>query len=204
MSGDRLAMRQKTLIYVCLTVGIVVVGAYVWKLTVRNLYESAPFKVEKSDGNFEIRQYPELMTVSTEMSDGRGNDGSFMRLFRYIDGKNEDERKIAMTTPVFMERKRDENNGQMAFVLPKKMAQGEIPTPIDEKLQIRKRAAGRFAVLKFSGRMTADSVADATRKLRDWIKSQRLTGDEQVVTAGYDPPWTPGPFRRNEVLIRLK
>jgi hypothetical protein len=25
-----------------------------------------------------------------------------------------------------------------------------------------------------------------------------------VETAGYDPPFTPGPLRRNEVLIRLK
>ncbi|MFM7516668.1 MAG: heme-binding protein, partial [Pirellula sp.] len=25
-----------------------------------------------------------------------------------------------------------------------------------------------------------------------------------VETAGYDPPFTPGPLRRNEVLIRIK
>ena len=28
-------------------------------------------------------------------------------------------------------------------------------------------------------------------------------GGDTIEFAGYDPPWTPGPLRRNEILIRL-
>jgi len=41
------------------------------------------------------------------------------------------------------------------------------------------------------------------------MESKGLVADDApdtsgVETAGYDPPFTPGPLRRNEVLIRLK
>jgi hypothetical protein len=36
------------------------------------------------------------------------------------------------------------------------------------------------------------------------MNDKGLTGDGDAEFAGYDPPWTPGPFRRNEILIRLK
>jgi hypothetical protein len=35
------------------------------------------------------------------------------------------------------------------------------------------------------------------------MEGSGLTADVDAETAGYDPPWTPGPFRRNEVLIRI-
>ena len=36
------------------------------------------------------------------------------------------------------------------------------------------------------------------------MEDNGLIGHDDAEFAGYDPPWTPGPFRRNEVLIRLK
>jgi len=35
------------------------------------------------------------------------------------------------------------------------------------------------------------------------MKSQGFEGEPQAEAAGYDPPFTPGPLRRNEILIRL-
>jgi len=35
------------------------------------------------------------------------------------------------------------------------------------------------------------------------MSEQGLVADGDAEVAGYDPPWTPGPFRRNEVLIRI-
>jgi hypothetical protein len=39
--------------------------------------------------------------------------------------------------------------------------------------------------------------------LRKWMIERGLSGSKAVESAGYDPPWTPGPLRRNEILIRL-
>jgi hypothetical protein len=57
--------------------------------------------------------------------------------------------------------------------------------------------------------MSTKAAKEAEAKLRSWMESKGLVADvaqdtSGVETAGYDPPFTPGPLRRNEVLIRLK
>ncbi len=92
----------------------------------------------------------------------------------------------------------------MGFVIPKTIAEQGVPEPSNDKVQIRKRAGGRFAVIRFAGRMNSESVAKNEGKLRSWMKTRGLIGDGDAEIAGYDPPWTPGLLRRNEVLIRLR
>ena len=190
-------------LFVACTVGAL---AYLgWKLTARSAYESAEYTLLDSDSPFETRRYPDLLMATTNMKfESQGGDGSFTRLFQYIRGANDDEQKVAMTTPVFMEPEVDDHQGQMGFVIPKKVAEQDVPKPTSENVQIRKRAGGRFAVMRFSGRMNRESLAKAEEQLRQWMTKKDLVGDRDAEFAGYDPPWTPGPLRRNEVLIRLK
>jgi len=189
--------------YLAVAVVLVGIGLFTWKLT-RAGYESAEYTVLEADGSFEIRQYPDLMLASTGMRlQSQGGDGSFMRLFGYISGGNETEEKVAMTTPVFMEGNRDESNGQMAFVIPQNVVSAGVPDPTAADVQIREREGGRFAVIRFSGKINAETSAAAEKSLRKWIEQKGLTGEDAMETAGYDPPFTPGLLRRNEVLIRL-
>lgn len=173
-----------------------------WKLTARGAYESADYQVVKSDGPFEIREYPQLKVVSTAMDfESQGDDGSFMRLFEYISGENDSKTKVAMTTPVFMD---PSQSGQMSFVLPKDVAQSDVPQPRSDQVKIAERQAGRFAVYRFDGRLNRKTMEASSQRLRDWLQKEGLTPDGEMETAGYDPPWTPGPLRRNEVLIRIR
>ena len=191
---------------VYLLLAVVVLGAIFvgWKLTSRNGYESAEYSVLESDGDIQLRSYPELMLATTSMGTRiQGDDGSFGRLFQYISGGNEDEQKVSMTTPVFMEPESDQQDGQMSFVIPKTVADANIPEPTSGQVQITKRPAGKFAVIKFSGRMNPDIRNDQQSKLENWIKTNGYTAIGAAEIAGYDPPWTPGPFRRNEILIRV-
>lgn len=207
-------MNKKRMIYFSLSVAVVAVLYFGWKLTARGAYESAEYTVLESDGSFEIREYPTLMMVTTDMQfEPQGNDGSFRRLFGYISGANDAEQKVAMTTPVFMQPNAAQPNvepnagqpmGQMGFVIPRKVVEEQIPEPSLNSVQIRERVGGRFAVVRFKGRLNSDTFARAEARLRSWLKSQGLRGVAEVESAGYDPPWTPGPLRRNEVLIRLQ
>jgi len=192
--------------YVTLVVVLVVCGSFAWNLTARGAYESAEYAIVESDGQFEIREYPDLMLASTSMrTASQGNDGSFMRLFQYISGKNETDQKVAMTTPVFMaETESDASKARMGFVIPKEVAVRGAPKPASGDVEIRKREGGKFAVIRFSGRMEKKDIDEAEAKLRTWIQTKGLVGESEKESAGYDPPWTPGPLRRNEVLIRLK
>ena len=198
-------MNRKRIIYASIVIVVAALSYFGWKLTARGAYESAEYSVVQSDGPFEVREYEDLMMATTNMKlESQGDDGSFMRLFQYISGANSDEQKVAMTTPVFMEAEAYEAQGEMGFVIPKEVANQHIPEPSNDNVQIRKRDGGRFAVIRFAGRMNSESVREAEERLYKWMEDQKLIRAGDPEFAGYDPPWTPGPLRRNEILIRLK
>ena len=171
--------------------------------TSRSGYESAPYQVVRTDGNFELRDYPALTVVETPMAQrGNGADGSFMRLFRFISGGNEAKQKIAMTTPVFMSD--SESNTMMAFVLPTKMKSSEAPKPTDAAVQVRELPAGRFAVLRFKGGRNAKNEVQSLARLQEWLAKENLRCAGSPVYGYFDPPWTPGFLRRNEVMLLIK
>ncbi len=203
-------MKQKRMVYFLTIAVLVLIGVFAWNKTTRAGYESAEYKVIESDGNFEVREYPDLMLVATTTKiNAQGRDGSFMKLFRYISGANESEQKISMTTPVFMENDKANSEVQMGFVMPKEVAVQGVPSPTGPDVNVRKRPAGRFAVLRFSGRLDEKLAKESEVKLRAWMETKGLVADAAATTGGvesasYDPPFTPGPMRRNEALIRLK
>jgi DNA gyrase inhibitor GyrI len=165
---------------------------------VRSGYSSAPYQVVRSAGKFELRDYPALVVVETPM---RGADDSFRRLFRYIGGQNAALEKISMTTPVFMAG--ETTNATMAFVLPPKMSLDRAPQPAGKDLRVREIAAGRFAVLRFSGRRNAVNETNALSKLEAWLLPQNLKKEGGPMFGYFDPPWTPPFLRRNEVMLRV-
>lgn len=162
--------------------------------TSRAGYETAPYKVIRTDGDFEIREYPELKIATTARD---ADNSSFMRLFRYIDGGNVAKEKIAMTTPVFMVE------GKMAFVVPEKHKTA-TPAPASPQVSVETLKAQRVAVYRFSGSRTKDSEPLALEKLRAWMQRNKLTETGAPFSAYYDPPWTPGFMRRNEVLMPVE
>jgi len=171
--------------------------------TSRAGYESAPYKVVRKDGRFELRDYPRLRVVETDMvARGDSGNGSFGRLFGYISGRNATEQKIAMTTPVFMSR--DETNATMAFVLPAALEAGDVPQPEDKAVRVREVEDGRFAVFRFSGGRSPANEAAALKQIEGWVAEQGLQAIVNAPVYGYfDPPWTPGFLRRNEVMVRM-
>jgi len=196
--------KGKRMVYLGLTAVLLVFFFFGWKLTARSAYESAAYTVVESAGAFEIREYPDLMLVITDSKSQPANkDRRFMKLFRYIEGANQQEQKVSMTTPVFMDPETENASGKMAFVIPQKTAAEGIPVPTGDNVRIQKRKGGQFAVYRFSGRLNQKTTAKAEQKLRAWIKEKGLKETGSMEAAGYDPPWTPGPFRRNEILIRL-
>jgi len=141
-----------------------------WNTMARGAYESAEYKVVEKDGKFEVREYTDLMLVATRTKlDAQGRDGSFMKLFRYISGANASDKKIAMTTPVFMENDKSESAVQMGFVMPKEIADSEVPAPTGPGVEVRKRVGGRFAVVRFSGQKL-DGVQGLGRRRRTGLQ----------------------------------
>ena len=74
--------------------------------------ETQNYELVKVIDNFEIRFYPSALKAKVT------SDRNFSKLFRYISGNNDNNEKIAMTSPVYMTSNGDENT--MEFVLPSK------------------------------------------------------------------------------------
>ena len=74
------------LIILALALPIVLVGSQ----KTRSATRTAPYESVRKQGHFEVRDYPALLVVETEMTD---SDNAFNRLFRFISGKNEAEQK---------------------------------------------------------------------------------------------------------------
>ena len=166
----------------------------------REAYESPDYRVVKSEGAFEIRNYPESSLVTTTMQQ-RGADDSFMRLFRFISGKNDQQEKISMTVPVIMTAA---ESGTMSFVVPKKFSLKGIPKPTDPSIRITTMPEGNYAVYRFSGRASPADYGKAVDALRHWSAGHHLVSHGPPLFASYNPPWTPGFMRRNEVMVLLR
>jgi effector-binding domain-containing protein len=165
--------------------------------TAKGDYATAAYTVAKTEGTYEIRSYPALTVATTEATD-KGRDGRFMKLFGYISGKNETKEKISMTTPVFME------GDEMAFVMPDDVAKKGAPNAPGTDVKISTKPARTMAVYRYSGWSNEKLEAEAKEKLVAWMKAQGLAATGPAVVAGYNPPWTLGPLRRNEILIPIK
>lgn len=178
--------------------------------TSRAGYETAAYSVLSSKDKFEVRDYPELKVVSTAMDPAsKERDGRFMKLFRYIDGENAASQKVAMTTPVFMTPGSSQAAGagtgeKMNFVVPTEVAAAGAPAPKAEDVILETMPAQRVAVVRFSGSSNPALEKEKLAELRSWMEQEKLTAAGEPFTAYYDPPWTPGPLRRNEVLVPVK
>jgi effector-binding domain-containing protein len=163
-------------------------------------YESPSYTAITSQGAFEIRDYPQMTLVSTPMQ-SHGEDGSFMKLFLFIQGRNDRGEKIAMTTPVIVT---GSAAGTMSFVLPKKVAEMGAPSPSNPNVSIIVTPPARYACYRFSGSSGIKNSEAAAQKLLAWVRSHHYATVGTPTFAYYNPPWTPGFMRRNEVLIHLE
>ena len=170
----------------------------------RGKYETAAYEVAKKDGAFEIRNYPTLVVASAPMSARSESNSAFRSLFQYISGKNQSGEKIAMTTPVFTTPKAgNDGGGLMSFVVPAEVAKAGAPKANSKSVSVTTRAAGTFAVYRYSGRWTKSREQTAQNRLQNWLKENKIKAVGSFEKANYDPPFTPGFLRRNEVLVRI-
>lgn len=150
--------------------------------------QHAPYDVLETDGDFELREYPDL-----EVASARGDsDEAFRRLFRFIS-----RRDIAMTTPVLIDR----GASVTSFVMPP----GEpVPEGADGDVTVGRREGGRVAALRFGGFMSRNRERQAIAQLRTILAERRIRAAGEPVVAYYDGPGIPPPFRRNEVMMRVE
>ncbi|MEM0995623.1 MAG: heme-binding protein [Bacteroidota bacterium] len=165
--------------------------------------EKRPYDVLMQDGEVELRYYPSVnMATFEQAGDMENRNGNFRVLAGYIFGGNEEERSIAMTSPVEMESK-DDGNVRMSFMMPTDIDMDSLPTPNDERIQLHTTEAFYAATIRFDGFADSEKIDTHAAELRDWLKNEKLKPQGNMIFLGYDPPYKMTD-RRNEVMFVLK
>ena len=163
--------------------------------------ETPNYEVVERFGDWEVREYENFSVCSTTNVEGFTG---FQTLAGYIFGKNKEEKKMAMTTPVFM------TEGKMSFVMPSEYWSGDLdkaPTPMDDSSVVKETVEKKLvAALWYGGVSTKKEVAKRKDLLKTRIDGQDVfeLGEQELMGASYNDPFTAPWKRRNEVLAVVK
>jgi len=197
------------------------IGLLVFVYVVQNV-ETPDYAVVTKDGDFEIRDYPPLVVAEVTMAGGRQRSLSngFGPLARYIFAKERSGDHIAMTAPVQQRAVRPDEKIAMTapvtqtpaadgawtvqFIMPSDYRLEDLPAPGNALVRLDEIPARRVATVRFSGRTNDRAIAEQQAQLEDWLASRELSPIGEPIYAYYNDPFTPGPLRRNEVMLEVE
>ena len=162
-------------------------------------YEEANYEVVSKNEVYEIRKYSDRLAVETMTS---GIDSNFRKLFNYISGRNDNQEKIKMTTPVTQVEKN--GNMSMQFYLPSKFNSENAPNPSREDVKIVNIEGGYYAVLRYSGRASDGNFLKHKEILEKELQKNNISIISPAIRATYDSPFTLPMNRRNEAMYQVE
>ena len=209
-------MRKSTLAGIGAAAGAALVGGAVLYYLREKATEEPDYRTLRTDGDFQIRSYPEIVIAETIVHGARRdalNEG-FRRLADYLFARSRDGAPLAMTVPVMQDAGDpmasdpplfdDEIEGgwRTRFVMPAGRAAEDLPEPPDD-VELVTLAPRRVAVVEFRGRPCDRGLSEQEDRLRGWLARHGEKSDAEPEYAYYNSPMIPGPLRRNEVWLPL-
>lgn len=177
------------------------------------------YRVVRTLGDIEIRQYDPYVVAEVIVpgpTSEAGNQG-FRILAAYIFGKNQGERRLAMTAPVTQRpapaklamtapvTQRAAAGGSLVqFVLPREITLATAPVPLDERIAVREVPASRVAVIRYSGFWSDSNYQEHLAKLQDALTRAHLKWTGEPVYSRYNSPFSLWFLRRNEIWLTLE
>lgn len=183
--------------------------------------ESPKYEVKSREHKFEIRQYQEYIVAEVEIDEDydRALSRGFSILADYIFGNNKVKAHIAMTVPVtetplsksekiemttpVLASASIEGKNKVSFMMPSKYTIDTLPEPNNKAITFNKIEKYDAAIIRFSGYLNKKTALKKQDELKIWLNTKNLTPKSAFVSAQYNPPWIPGPFRRNEIIVKV-
>lgn len=172
-----------------------------FKASVFAKVEEPAFKLIAKDGDIELRQYSTMTMIQTNAYSS--DSGGFRVLANYIFGGNSDNQKIAMTAPV-LTGKMKSNQAMMMFVLPPEFTTTNAPRPNNTAVVLKEITLDEVATIRFKGYMSDKLAEKNTVLLKQWLEKNNIEYQGSPMRAQFNSPWVPGPFRRNEMWLKIK
>jgi hypothetical protein len=196
------------------------------------MVEGPSYNVEKKEDSFEIRAYSSYIIAQVDVDsdfDGALRNG-FEILAHYIFGGNRTKESIPMTAPVseenlsgseeipmmapvtsekismtapVTEERAGERAYRISFAMPSSFTLETLPEPQDPRIRFKIVESRRTAAIRFSGRVHEKLATQKIEELRAWLSRNGIVPKSNFVIALYNPPFIPGIFRRNEIIVDI-
>lgn len=196
--------------------GLVIIGAAAWGPIVSNV-EEAKYEVVQSQGSIQIRDYAPMIVAETQVAGAREEAISqgFRAIADYIFGNNIHKENVAMTAPVTQQaaqnipmtapvtQQRAAEGWTVRFVMPANYSLQTLPKPTNDAVTLKEIPGKRFAVVRFSGMASENSLKKQTEALQAFMRQEKLSAQSAPTFAFFNPPWTLPFLRRNEVMMEI-
>lgn len=171
--------------------------------------ERQEFKVIRAYDDFELREYLPCVLAEVKVSAKSSNptSGAFASLFDYISQGNKSSEKIAMTAPVITAQnavKAEADEWLVSFVMPSGATIGHLPDPNSSKVKLRQLDTEMCVARSFRGRASDDLARKVTEELRRDAAKADIALSNETRICRFDPPFKPGFFQYNEIVIPIK
>ena len=166
--------------------------------------ETLGFEHTDQLGEVEVRNYERHLLASIDVGGSFKDAGNaaFRPLFRYISGRNADEREIAMTAPVIQSASRkDDAAWTVSFVMPASLLKTGAPRPKTERVEIVERSEQLIAALPYSGSWRVGLFEEHKKELVQQLERSPYSICGEVMWARHNAPFTPWFLKKNEVLV---
>ena len=170
--------------------------------------ERQEFKVLQTYDNFELREYLPCVIAEVKVSAqySTASSSAFSTLFNYISKGNKSSEAIAMTAPVITAQKADSDESgewHVSFVMPAGRNIGQMPNPNNSQIELRELATEICVAKSFRGRASDDLAKKVTGELRRSAAQASISLSNEVRICRFDPPFKPGFFQYNEIVIPI-
>mgnify|MGYP006137821583 FL=1 len=162
------------------------------------------YNLIKKDGKIEIREYSDYVIAKTSLSKGdtKENNSMFRTLAGYIFGGNSKNQSISMTAPVITQSNNDDYN--MIFFMLGAKSPEQLPIPNNQNVILEKMDIGKTVSITFGMWATDDRIAHYKPLLDKYISDNKIKVLSTLMVAQYNSPWAIPPFRKNELIYRIK
>jgi hypothetical protein len=164
--------------------------------------ETLPYKVLQTYSDFEIRAYSEANFSSVAMTKRSYKEMSgsgFRVLAGYIFGGNEENKSIAMTSPVAMELG---DTMTMKFMIPAEYNLDELPKPNNGQIKFSTESEKIVAAIRYGGWTSDEKLEEKKQELIELLAAEGIEHTSEFTYLCYNPPYEVV-NRRNEVTVEL-
>ena len=195
-------MKMK-IVYIILGVIVVLfIASQIFFMSSQKNIEQYPFQVVKTYDNFEIRNYEATLFTTVKLPTNKYNKAAskgFSVLAGYIFGGNDENKKIAMTSPVSMSL---EDSMTMMFMVPKNFNRENLPKPNASQIEFKEEPAKKMAAITFGGWANDEKIEAYKNQLINALDKEGLSYTNRFYFFGYNAPYE-AINRKNEVVVEL-